>query len=425
LFSAILFAMSIALIEFACFTIWMIFPPLPVQDLSAVMKLVAESGRDRQSNREALHPYMGWVFDPDIAGAATSLDQQIAVNELGFIDSETSIRKRRPDQFIIGILGGSVAQQVSFYGEAAFRQRLSACPELQGKEVEIVRLAMAGYKQPQQLMAFNYVSVLGGEFDLVVNIDGYNEMALAVSENDPGDVFLAYPRAWDARLQDVVDPRTTSLSFRLIQIRATRQEWAQLMSHIPIGNSWTMSLVWAERDQSLTRQLIELGMELRTYRERKGYGFVRSGPKQMYSTKEEMFDHAVMIWRNSSLQLHHQCAGRGIAYIHVLQPNQYHTGSKVLTEVEQKNFYSPDDYHSRAIQRGYPLMIAGGETLRAAGVSFQNLTNLFSDVSETVYADYFCHYNQHGNDLFAEAIAGKIAAELSRGDRSNQHRGQD
>lgn len=422
LFSVVLFSLSIAMIELACFGIWLLFPPVPITDVDDAMRFISRSGRDKQSNREALHPYLGWVFDPDIAGPASSSGTEIAANELGFIDSGRSVRKRSPDQFIIGILGGSVAQQVSIDGEATLRRRLSACPQLQGKEIQFVRLAMAGYKQPQQLMAFNYVTVLGGEFDMMVNIDGYNELALTIGENDPGHVFLAYPRAWDARLQDVVDPRSTSLSFRLIQTRARRQQWAQLVERLPFHHSWTIRLIWAERDMMFSRQLIDYGMELRRFREHLGYGFVREGPRQMYSNEDGLYAHAVMLWKNSSLQLHHACAGKGIPYLHLLQPNQYHEGSKQLNEEERRFFFAPQEDYAKAIKRGYPSLIATGESLRSAGVSFHDLTRLFADISETTYCDYYCHYNERGNELFAEAIAEKIADELSRGDDDGHNR---
>ena len=38
---------------------------------------------------------------------------------------------------------------------------------------------MPGYKQPQQLMAYNYLLSLGAEFDAVINIDGYNVITTA------------------------------------------------------------------------------------------------------------------------------------------------------------------------------------------------------------------------------------------------------
>jgi len=37
---------------------------------------------------------------------------------------------------------------------------------------------------------------LGGEFDLVINIDGFNETTLAILENADLGTSIAYPLAW-------------------------------------------------------------------------------------------------------------------------------------------------------------------------------------------------------------------------------------
>ena len=49
---------------------------------------------------------------------------------------------------------------------------------LSGRKIDIVRLALPGQKQPQQLMTLAWVQSLGAEFDIVVNLDGYNEAVL-------------------------------------------------------------------------------------------------------------------------------------------------------------------------------------------------------------------------------------------------------
>src|SRR6185436_4771676 len=122
---------------------------------------------------------------------------------------------------------------------------------------------------------------LGAEFDVVINIDGYNETALAISENDVGDVFVAYPRAWAARLQDVVDPRLLSVSNRLFQIRAKRQSRAQWIVGSPARRSPTVSLIWALQDRYLRQEQIQLGLDLVEFIRSQGHGFARQGPRQM------------------------------------------------------------------------------------------------------------------------------------------------
>ncbi len=102
------------------------------------------------------------------------------------------------------------------------------------------------------------------------------------------------------------------------------------------------------------------------------------------------------------------CQARGIRYLHFLQPNQYHKGSKPLSEAELKEYFVQDQTYGSAVARGYPAMIVEGRKLREAGVEFNDLTQLFSQDSGTIYCDYFCHYNQRGNDLLATTVADRV-----------------
>lgn len=372
---------------------------------------VAELGTERKNQLEVLHPYLGWIFSPD---GKVSDEAPVNVNSLGFVDSASSLRKRSPDRIVIGVCGGSVAQQMTFEGEQAFRNRLSASPALKGRTIEIIRLAMAGYKQPQQLMAINYVLSLGGEFDFIINIDGFNETGLVVGENDITGVFAAYPRNWHARLLDVVDPRNFAMSYRLLEIRATRQAKAQWWMKSSLRHTWSGSLVWAAQDKRLRSQQIDLGLELTRVNRIQGLGFARQGPAQLYSNEGEMYSEIVKLWRNSSLQMHHLCVGRGIKYLHFLQPNQYHEGSKPLSAVELEKYYSPNEDFAIGVKKSYPRLMAAGESLRNDGVAFHDLTQLFSSETETIYSDYFCHYNARGTDLMAEAVADRILDTLAK-----------
>ena len=71
------------------------------------------------------------------------------------------------------------------------------------------------------------------------------------------------------------------------------------------------------------------------------------------------------------------------------------------------------------VKRGYPLMIEEGRKLRPHGVDFHDLTQLFTDQTHTIYSDYFCHYNQTGNDLLAAAVARLLLDSMRDADRSS------
>jgi hypothetical protein len=404
--------LAVGTIEVVSTFIWWQFPPMRRDDFAISQRLTAAIGTERGHDLEVLHPYLGWAFNPDASDVPGHLHGKLTVNELGFVDDAPSVRKRSPDRFIVGVFGGSVAQQMTTIGEQEFLGHLAASPQLQGRKPELVRLAMSGYKQPQQVMALNYVLALGAEFDAVVNIDGYNETALAISENDPHHVFIAYPRAWHARLEDVVDPRNSETSYRLLRLRATRQSWARWIGQSPLRHSPTISLIWAACDTIAKQRQLELGLDLQAAARTQGLGFARQGPRQLYNSEAEMYAHATSVWQNCSVQMHQLCTGRGIPYLHFLQPNQYHEGSKTLSPLEREKYYAPDEDHAQAVKRAYPQLIAAGKDLTAAGVHFHDLTDLFQNEPDTIYSDYFCHYNETGTNLLSKRVAEELLKSL-------------
>lgn len=378
---------------------------------------IAASGASRTERSEALHPYLGWVMMPGLGSGSMVGGRELPVNKMGFVDDGETIYQRSKDCVLVGVCGGSVAQQMSLLGEQTLRRQLESSPEFQGKRLQFVRLATSGFKQPQHLMALNYLLALGGELDLLINVDGYNEIALTLAENVQGHLFAAYPRDWDARLESVVDPNVSSISFRLLQTRATRQEWAVWIQHSWLRHTWTGTLVWAVRDQWIKTERIELGQEYRAHRERAGHGFERDGPQQTFASSDEEYSHAVNLWAECSRLQAQICQARGIRYLHCLQPNQYHEGSKPLSEYELEKCFAEGQGYGTAVKRGYPLMIDEGKKLRAQGVNFHDLTPLFADQTDTIYSDYFCHYNQKGNDLLAAAVARLLLDSMGAGDR--------
>ncbi len=389
-----------------------------IKNLQHLQSEVSLNGLSVGDDTEAIHPYLGWVLTPGVNPGSFMGGRQVPVNHLGFVDDGTSIYRKSDQQFIVGVCGGSVAQQMSLHGEKAFRERLESAPEFHGREIRFVRLALSGYKQPQSLMALNFLLTLGAEFDVLINIDGYNEIALPTAENDRGKVFAAYPRSWDARLQDVVDPRVTSTSYRLLKIRATRREWAGWITTSWFRGTWTANLIWTVREEWLKRSQADLAIELRKHGEQSGRAFARCGPNQTYDNEDEMYQQVIAVWVKSSQLMHQICQARGIRYLHFLQPNQYYSGSKPLSEEELKNYIVPDQDYGAAVARGYPTMIEQGERLHEEGVGFYDLTQLFAQETGTIYCDYFCHYNQRGNDLLATVVADRVIDSVRKQPRS-------
>jgi hypothetical protein len=173
----------------------MILPQGDMMVLQESQETVATGALSSDGASEAIHPYLGWVHNPQLSHPDKVGGQDIRTNSLGFRDNDPSIVKKTPDKFIVGISGGSVAWRFSWEAEKTLRESLQSLPELHGRAIRFVRLAMPGYKQPQQLMALNYIMALGGEFDAIINIDGFNDGVLSIMENGRQRTALDYPRS--------------------------------------------------------------------------------------------------------------------------------------------------------------------------------------------------------------------------------------
>lgn len=359
---------------------------------------------------ETIHPYLGWVHNPDNPGEENVGPRKTPVNRLGFRDDGESVYRRSDDLFIVGISGGSVAFQFSWAAEELLKQKLAEHPRVRGRRIQLVRLAMSGYKQPQQLMAYSYLTSLGAEFDLIINIDGFNETVLAIRENAEAFTAVAYPRSWQARSILISDPRKSAEAARLIQLRGKRQQMAQSMLVSPLRWSPLLNLIWYARDRSARHEQTDLGIEVsRVHRT----SFIHHGP-QNPNSDAAIEDETIAIWQRCSTAMHQFCRANGTLYLHVLQPNQYVPDSKPLTEFEKEKCIDPGGPTDVTVRNLFPRLIEQGSKMKAGGLAFSDQTQVFSGVTETLYVDPWCHFNEEGNRLLCEALVPEIRELLDQ-----------
>jgi len=379
---------------------------LTFEGLEARQEMLALASRSRDDSTIVVHPFTGWCLNPQVSEGQAAFGRQIPVNQLGFVDDQESLQKRGPDRLLIGVTGGSVAWQMTVGAEELICETLRQSPQLRNLDIRILRICQSGYKQPQQLMTVNWLMALGGEFDAVVNLDGYNELALTMSENFDRQIHSGYPRAWNARMLEMIDPRDSMDRMRLLEIDAFRQRIARQVTRVPWRWSFTASVLWSVRDRFALNEKLQLTTRLMEKRSTgEGLGFAESGPVQSITDRQEMLELAAGMWRRGSLQMHRLLESSGTVYLHVLQPNQHHDGSKPLSpdEIKMSRNASPDE--AGAIRDGYPLLLAGQHSLQAAGVEFLNLSALYADEPEAMYVDGCCHLNAEGNRRLARSVA--------------------
>lgn len=361
-----------------------------------------------------LHPYLGFVADAETtAGPAGESEGRVVPTELGFFRRRDAVAAKTADPIRIGIFGGSVAFLFGMSADDVLARAVAASPAAAGREVVVETYALPGQKQPQQLFTLLYLLLLGRHLDVVVNLDGFNEVTLPVSENLAQGTAPIYPRSWSllaaasasTALREAAADRSGDI--------ALRRMLAQAFSAPVLRQSGAGALLWKLLDDALATRIAALDSGLAA---RLGTGIPAAlrGPTFALQHPDDPLPELARLWRESSRLMQQICQANGIAYVHALQPNQYVPASKPLAPSELGSAFRPDHPYRSLVERGYPLLVEQGRVLAASGVRFVDLSMVFAAEREPVYVDDCCHFGTRGNLLVAGPIAAAVSAALAR-----------
>ncbi len=354
-----------------------------------------------------LHPFLGFVRSPEPS----------LINSYGFYGpspiEDGRALARSEQRLLVAVVGGSFAAQMTMASAPRLAAALAAAPRFKGREVLVFNLAMGGMKQPQQLATFAYFTSLGADFDIVVNVDGNNELTLAQKNFELG-VFPFYSGLWHFHLAQLPDPEVSRLLGKKELVSALRRKLASHSSRLawsPLASLlWTLSDRWLATRSDNQSAAIDQRIALRaTATGDKLPAFV-AGPPYRSRTQEQALADFVAIWARSSQLLKSFVESRGSEYYHFLQPNQYVADSKPMSPEEHKRALF-DAKNRQVVVKGYPLLRAEGARLAATGLPFTDLTQIFKERPEPLYVDSCCHLNVRGYDLTVDAIAKVLAPD--------------
>ncbi len=347
---------------------------------------------------KVIHPYVGFVFN----------DAGDDVNRFGFPGIDP-LEPRAPDEIRVAITGGSVALQI--FGEGSEALKASLAPAFPGKRIELVGLALGGYKQPQQLMALAWMLSLGAHFDVVVNVDGFNEVVLPYAENDPVGVHAAYPRSWHLYQSAALDVAQIAYVTESRDLLEEQSRWRRLLGTGLVSRSAFVLQALDRIDAGLAQQIADRDAAFRDSLNEAGLGFQATGPFVPYENEAALLAELVEIWKASSLQMHVLAGGSGGQYFHFLQPNQWVRNAKPLSGIERSQLRVKGRFVPRdVVPRAYPRLGRAGTELRIQGVAFASLVRLFQREGRTVYRDTCCHFNELGVDAIVQSIGATITS---------------
>ncbi|MBL8861588.1 MAG: hypothetical protein JNK02_06205 [Planctomycetes bacterium] len=323
--------------------------------------------------------------------------------------------RARPRDFVILMLGGSVAAELGGRQSSAIRGHFQGLTALADRRVVFLSGAHPAHKQPQQLNRLGFLLAFGYRPDLVIVLDGFNETALA-AENAQYLVHPLWPTgpAWSAVVEDqrAMPPELLELTIAGLELRRRSSALALATHRLKLDRSALGSQFVLWRLASMSRERLSLQTELgRLARPDLDERALRQIRGADYDPEwSSVLDLSVRAWAECSRSLRALCESRSVAYVHCLQPALFDMGSKPFSK-EESQIQNPHTSWLEGARDGYPRLRAAGLELVAEGLRFVDLSRAFADVQETLYVDP-CHFNPRGNELLARALLDGFPPEV-------------
>ena len=317
-------------------------------------------------------------------------------------------QQRREDTVVVGLVGGSVANNVTPYLQEAL-ERWFAANRLPQQPV-VLGLAMGGERQPQQTLIVADILLRGGEFDLIVNLDGFNELIHSAGLRSRAGVFPFFPGGWPNQVNLTGDELL--LTGHIGALRREQARRAAAGETSPLRWSAIFGLVNRWRQERNDAAIIQRNHELAAMAS--AYTLEKHGPRSWLRAEgeTERLQAAARLWYRGSVALSRLAAVAGADYYHFLQPNQYVPDSKPLTPAERELAYG--NVYQSVVEQGYPLLQDFSQDLPGQGIDYFDLTGIFADHPETLYKDDCCHVNPRGDELLAAAMVQRMEPALWR-----------
>ena len=363
---------------------------------------------------ERLHPFFGYVLKP---GAFTNEKLKLKVNKHGFFSLyEYPFVKTNKKQFIIGVFGGSVANNftVDEYKNKILSKKLLIYPEFADREIVVLNFGNGGYKQPQQLLILNYFLALGQELDLVINIDGFNEVALS-NLNNKAEVEIGMPSVQHilpltGLANNNLPPEAMS---SIVEINETKKQLKVGIDKLQTCQFALCHAVTSLQVKQLINNYQQAVVKYDTQVKQSNSDTANSSivyiPKAD-SVFEDVaaFDKMASMWYKSSIGMNQVLSSRNIKYFHFIQPNQYYPTKRAFTAKEKEIAIDNKSPYIEGVKKGYPMLLSKVDDLQKAGVKVFNGVNILDNTKETVYKDACCHYNSVGEEVLANYVSSSI-----------------
>lgn len=373
------------------------------------------------------HPYFGYILHPDrhdvfkIPHANETFNYR--TNNHGFrVDGSVyesdpeccdyPMRHVRDDTMVVAIFGGSVGVGLATIMQKTgyFEELLRGIPEFEHKNFKVLNFAISGYKQPQQLMTLSYYLLAQQHFDIVINIDGFNEVASSFTNDTKYNAEILYPAAqlWKALGNVLEAEHLPSLKSKYLEqeYHRIKSSEAYANAEVSCGTATCFTLYRLIHHHHASKAMVGLDKDPNFEFHRMSRFLDKfSVPKEAEIV--DLYGYVADTWYAASIAMNELSGLLGNAlYIHVLQPNQW--------IVESGNYIPRDEEHPYKefigpVRQGYRRMLERSSDFNDRGVHFLDAARLFPDINDGFYIDDCCHYTLKGNKYIMERIAEYVA----------------
>lgn len=322
-------------------------------------------------------------------------------------------RQGEGNALVVAIVGGSVADDVAAELRTALLQRFSAFRPRLDAEPTLVNLANPGYRQPQQAAVLVNMVASGARLDIVVNLDGFNDVTITARLDGLVGPYALVPRNW------IILSSANDHQAKIAGIRRLREEEKELIAahpwEDPLYGSAVFGLLMRYRLDRIERLIVlehhELADAIPNAMRNDDSKSLIDLPKAMTGYSADGSSRkGPDSWCRGSRLMAGVVEKLGARYYHFLQPSQYVPGAKPLSDDERDNAFAPRYRPGREYRKAYPLLMDCGRRLQAEGVKFFDLSDIFAGHTETLYVDICCHLNQRGEELLAEHMMRRMVA---------------
>jgi hypothetical protein len=350
-------------------------------------------------NKELLSPHP--FFGPVMNKGKPSDSPEFRVNDFGFFSSHEYPYRKRPGDFVIGILGGSFASDFAVDADlnGLLAELSERNPALSGKNIVVLNLAIAAAKQPQQFFVASYFLPM---IDLALNIDGAAETPFErwqIPRYPPPPYPLEYPI-----LYHVVEGPGRPTFLEHLEGRAI-DNLSGLVARLAL---WIPPLQWSNGYFLLLSGCLRMENLVHAHLENEVQSRTEDGPPHPIAwdpTDPRAQDRAAVgIWERYTRLEHGIARFEHVKTVFFLQPSPMVLPSKPFSPEEQRFMKSEPPERLPTHTESFQLLRDRASKLRQSGIPIFDLSDIYAKTEETVYTDSCCHVNHRGNEILAARI---------------------